>query len=137
MHGVKERSGRQNRESTFLCNKASIANLSSCSLIFFIVPPEVTVSPQAPQVVEGKNVTLFCDATGVPKPSLKWTKDDSSTVLSESARLTLFSVDRPGNPSDPTQYHCTASNGYGDPMFKTDTATVTVICEYYGHCSCL
>ena len=98
---------------------------------FSVVPPEVTVSPQSPQVVKGKNVILFCDATGVPKPSLKWTKDDSSIVLSESPNLTFPNVDRPGNPSDTTQYHCTASNGYGDPMFKTDTATVTVICEYY------
>ena len=99
--------------------------------LFSVVPTEVTVSPQAPQVVKGKNVTLFCDATGVPNPSLKWTKDDDPTVLSESARLTLSNVDRPGNLSDTTQYLCTASNGYGDPMFKTDTATVTVICEYY------
>ena len=98
---------------------------------FSVVPPEVTVSPQSPQVVKGKNVILFCDATGVPKPSLKWTKDDNSTVLSESANLTLSTVERPGNPNDTTQYHCTATNGYGDPMCKTDTATVTVICEYY------
>ena len=94
-----------------------------------IVPTEVTVYPQSPQVVKGSSVTLFCNATGVPKPSLKWTENDNSTVLSKSSSLTLPNVDRPGNPSDTTQYHCTASNGYGDPMFKTDTATVTVICE--------
>ena len=101
-----------------------------------LVPTEVTVSPKSPQVVKGTNVTLLCNAAGDPKPSLKWTKDDNSTVLSESAHLTLSTVDRPGNPSDTTQYHCTASNGYGDPMFKTDTATVTVICEYYCVLAC-
>ena len=106
-------------------------------MFFSVVPTEVTVSPRSPEVLKGKNVTLFCDATGVPKPLLKWTKDDDPSVLSEYARLTLSSVDSPGNPSDTTQYHCTASNGYGDPMFKTDTATVTVICEYYGHYFCL
>ena len=76
-------------------------------------------------------MTLFCDATGVPKPSLKWTKDDSSTVLSESANLTLYTADRPGNPNETVKYRCTATNGYGDHLFKTDTSTVTVICEYY------
>ena len=106
-------------------------------MFFSVVPTEVTVSPRSPEVLKGKNVTLFCDATGVPKSLLKWTKDDDPSVLSEYARLTLSSVDRPGNPSDTTQYHCTASNGYGNPMFKTDTASVTVICEYYGLCSCL
>ena len=101
---------------------------------FFLVhvaPPEVTVSPQSSQVVEGTNVTLFCNAAGDPKPSLKRTKDDDPSVLSDSENYTLYNVDRPGNSIDTTQYHCTASNGYGDPMFKTDTATVTVICEYY------
>ena len=104
-------------------------------LFLFIVPTEVTVSPQSLQVVKGSSVTLFCNATGVPQPSVKWTKNDNSTVLSESSSLTLPNVDRPGNPSDTTQYHCTASNGYGNPMFKTDTATVTVICEYYSYYS--
>ena len=96
---------------------------------FSIVPPVVTVSPESPHVLKGANVTLFCNATGDPKSSLKWTKDDNSTVLSESANLPLSTVDRPGNSNDTTQYHCTASNGYGDPVFKTDTATVTVICK--------
>ena len=106
-------------------------------MFFSVVSIEVTVSPQAPHVLKGTNVTLFCNAAGDPKPSLKWTKDNDPSVLSESANLTLSTVDRPGNPNDTTQYQCTASNGYGDPMFKTDTATVTVICEYYGHCPCL
>ena len=105
-----------------------MANLIS---FFPVVPTEVTVSPQSPQIVEGTNVTLFCDATGVPKPSLKWTKDDNSTVLSESANLTLSTVDRPGNPNETVKYHCTATNGYGDPLVKTGVSTVTVICECY------
>ena len=96
----------------------------------------VTVSPKSPQVVKGTNVTLFCNAAGDPKPSLKWTKNDNSTVLSDSSSLPLPNVDRPGNPSDTTQYHCTASNGYGDPMFKEDTATVAVICKYYCILAC-
>ena len=104
-------------------------------LFFFIVPTEVAVSPKSTQVIKGSSVTLFCNATGDPKPSLKWTKNNKPTVLFESSNLTLPNVDRPGNPSDTTQYHCTASNGYGDPMFKTDTATVTVICEYYSYYS--
>ena len=76
-------------------------------------------------------MTLICDATGVPKPSLKWTKNDDQAVLSESASLTLSNVDRPGNPSDTVKYHCTATNGFGDPMFKAATSIVTVTCEYY------
>lgn len=95
----------------------------------FAVPPEVTVSPKSLQVLEGASATLFCNATGEPAPSLEWRKDDDPTVISTSANFTLANVSRHGNQNNSIRYHCTATNGYGVPMVRGDTSTVTIICE--------
>lgn len=53
------------------------------------VPPGIDHAPSAYQVVEGSGVTLFCNATGNPKPGITWTKEGNNSALSTSETLTL------------------------------------------------
>lgn len=101
------------------------------STFLFAEPPKITVFPGTAEVIKGLNLTLFCNATGDPGPWLKWTKHGDLSVLSQAASYTLSSIERPGFPNDTISYTCTASNGYGEPIFKTATSTVKVICEYF------
>ena len=81
-------------------------------------------------VVEGGNITLTCNASGVPYPLIRWTRIGQSTVLSQNSSLTVANVRRPGNPDNLIQYQCTASNGVESPA--TAIANVTVYCKYFG-----
>ena len=97
--------------------------------VFHVELPTVTLPSYPVPVQEGKNVTLICNTTGTSPLSIKWTKVNDSTVLSNTSALTLFNVKRPGTPSETVQYGCTAKNGYGDPAYAV--VTVHVQCEKY------
>ena len=77
-------------------------------------------------VVEDDNITLTCNASGKPDPSVTWTKLGRSEVLSNTSLLTIVNVSRPGTPDHMIQYQCTASNGVGTP--STATVNITVHC---------
>ena len=95
--------------------------------IFILVAPSVYVSTSALVTKEGSNVSLSCNASGKPEPSISWTRVGSSKVLSVSPSLTIVNVSRPGTPENMIQYQCTASNGVGTPA--TATVNVTVHCK--------
>ena len=101
---------------------------SICFLVC-VDPPKVTVSSDPVVVVEGNNVTLVCNATGMPPPSIEWTKDiEPENVLSNTSTLTLDNVRRPGNADNTIKYQCRAKNGFGNP--DSSMVTVVVHCEY-------
>ncbi|XP_075872115.1 hemicentin-1 isoform X2 [Nelusetta ayraudi] len=73
------------------------------------------VSPRT--VIEGSPITLVCESSGIPPPSLTWRKDGSELkadqrvrVLSGGRQLQISSADR----SDAASYTCTASSASGD-----------------------
>ena len=74
-----------------------------------------------------QHICLICNTTGIPPPSIEWTKVNDTTVLSNTSGLTLYNVTRPGTLNETVQYRCTAKNGYGDPAHAA--ATVHVQCE--------
>ena len=88
-------------------------------------PPSITSHKICDMLVEGDNITLTCNASGKPQPVIRWTKLDSSEVLSKKSSLTIVNVSRPGTPDNMIQYQCTASNGVDTP------ATATVNCTVY------
>ena len=90
--------------------------------------PFAEVIPQTVTVIEGGNITLVCNISGVPAPSIYWTQIGSSKVVSHNSSLTIVSVSRPGTPDNMIQYQCTASNGVETPA--TATVNVTVHCKY-------
>ena len=89
--------------------------------------PTVTLSSEVFLVTENDNVTVICYTTGIPSPSIEWTKVGDSTVLSNASVFTLYNIKRPGAPKKTVQYKCTAKNGYGDET--SAVVTVYVYCE--------
>ena len=98
-------------------------------LCFFEDAPSVDVYHTSSVVVEGKNVTLFCNASGKPYPRLTWTKVGGlGQVLSQTSTLIVNNVSRTVTANNMIQYQCTADNGVGRPA--TAVANVTVHCKY-------
>ena len=97
-------------------------------MCLFPVAPFAEVIPQTVTVIEGGNITLVCNISGVPAPSIHWTQIGSSKVVSHNSSLTIVNVSRPGTPDNMIQYQCTASNGVETPA--TATVNVTVHCKY-------
>ena len=101
--------------------------LLSLAMCLSLGIPTVTLSSKVLFATEGDNVTLICNTTGIPPPSIEWTKVGDSTVLSSASVLNLYNIERSGTPSETVQYRCTASNGYGDQA--SALVTVHVYCE--------
>ena len=97
-------------------------------IYLFPVAPFAKVVPQTVAVIEGGNITLVCNISGVPSPSVLWTQMGSTKVVSHKSSLTIVNVSRPGTPNNMIQYQCTASNGVEIPA--TATVNVTVHCKY-------
>ena len=98
-------------------------------LCFFEDAPSVGVYPTSSVVVEGKNVTLSCNASGKPYPRLTWTKVGGlGQVLSQTSTLIVNNVSRTVTANNMIQYQCTGDNGVGRPA--TAVANVTVHCKY-------
>ena len=99
---------------------------------FFLTDqPEFTRHPQNVTKNEGEDVTLYCNATGVPKPSITWQKDNLTINPSADFRI---SISQDGtqlnitnlNRTDIGEYKCVANNSEGS---NTSTpATLTVKC---------
>ena len=89
--------------------------------LFFVDPPMLTVKPLSQKVVEGSGVTLFCNATGNPEPSIAWTKQGNNTVLSSSETLTLTNLLREDNAA---VYKCEVQNSFAS---DEAIATITVL----------
>ncbi|KAK6759923.1 hypothetical protein RB195_021467 [Necator americanus] len=81
------------------------------------IPPVVRVSSEAPIKAIGETVTLFCEASGNPPPSLGWTKGGQPIINSvEGVRISLKGtrLDIPHmERSDVGDYTCNAHNEAG------------------------
>ena len=82
-------------------------------------------------MVEGKSITLYCNATGKPDPTLTWTKVGSAGPLSNNAVLNTGILNRNDTINNIIQYQCTASNGVESPAKAV--ANITVHCKYHLH----
>ncbi|KAH9380972.1 hypothetical protein HPB48_021078 [Haemaphysalis longicornis] len=71
------------------------------------------VEPQDVSVKEAENVTISCEATGIPKPNIRWEKE--GIALSASGpKLHLSKASK----ADSGTYKCTADNGLREPLAK-------------------
>ncbi|XP_015750203.1 PREDICTED: protein sax-3-like, partial [Acropora digitifera] len=92
--------------------------------------PAFTTHPQNQTVPEGDNVTLFCNATGNPEPSISWTIDGLAVNFtvhprissrSDKKQLTVRNVNRTDSHH---KYRCQASNTVG--TITSDAASLNV-----------
>ena len=96
--------------------------------------PVTEVFPQTGTVIEGGNITLICNVSGVPSPSpspspsVVWTEVGSPVILSRKISLTVANVTRPGTRDNLIQYQCTARNGVGTS--STTTVSFAVHCQF-------
>ena len=98
---------------------------SQCFVIFgYIADPSViTFAPANQSVLEGGNLTLYCNATGNPIPNITWTKDSSSTVVHQGETYSIVNIQRQAAGD----YKCTAWNEVGAQ--KTALATIAIHCK--------
>ena len=87
----------------------------------------VKIEKTANTVMEGNNISLFCNASGKPEPTMTWTRVGSLDILSNTPSLTVVNVSRPETPDHMIQYQCTASNGVESPAIAV--AKITVLCK--------
>ena len=74
-------------------------------------------------------MTLCCNATGNPVPTISWTKDGSpvnsiNSFLTDNKRLTITNVSR----TDSGEYQCVANNSLGNDI--SNAATLNIQCKY-------
>ena len=101
-------------------------------MFLIIVAPLITTQPQGGPVTEGNNVTLSCNASGNPVPTISWTRNGSVltgsvpriTFGTESRELTITTI----NTADSGEYQCVANNSVGNDT--SDAATIDVQCKY-------
>ena len=95
--------------------------------------PTFTTYPRNQTVREGDIVTLFCNATGNPKPSISWTIDGLTvnttlhpriSFTSDNRQLTVRNVNRTDLSHE---YRCQANNSVG--TITSYAASLTVQCE--------
>jgi hypothetical protein len=92
-------------------------------LCVFSEKPEIVTAPISTTVVEGNALTLFCNASGLLTPKIKWTEVGGRTV-GDGETFTIASVAK----KDEGVYRCTASNG-AECNTVSAVATVTVNCK--------
>ena len=107
---------------------------NTVDLFPFSDKPAFTTYPQNQTVREGDNVTLFCNATGNPRPSISWTIDELTVNITVYSRISLTSdnkqltVKNVSRTDSHHKYRCQANNSVG--TITSDPASLTVQCEY-------
>ncbi|XP_071622127.1 hemicentin-2 isoform X2 [Heliangelus exortis] len=80
-----------------------------------LVPPSIELGPVHVTATEGAAVTLQCNATGVPPPTVTWAKGTEPISLSPRYRLDPDGalLIPSASPGDTGTYFCTATNAGG------------------------
>ena len=110
-----------------------LASKNTIDFFPFSDKPAFTTHPQNKTVREGDAVTLFCKATGNPKPSISWTINWSTVNIEVSLRIKLSSdnkeltVTNVNRTDSHNQYRCQASNNI--EIITSAAASLNVQCE--------
>ena len=95
--------------------------------------PAFTTHPHNKTVLEGDTVTLFCNATGNPKPSFSWTIDGLPVNITVHSRISFtadnkqLTVENVNKTDSHHKYRCLARNSIG--TITSYAASLTVQCE--------
>ena len=99
-------------------------------LFFFTDQPEIITHPKNVTIEERLLMTLFCNATGNPLPTISWTKDGSPLTKTqgiiftgENETLSIANITR----SESGNYRCVTRNSLGNDT--SNAAKVDVLCK--------
>ncbi|XP_062551308.1 neurotrimin-like [Armigeres subalbatus] len=109
----------------YMCQINTVTAKTQFGYLHVVVPPNIDDSVSSSDVIirEGANITLRCNATGSPPPSIKWKRDGPLKITVsknisvndwEGEILTLERVTR----HDMGAYLCIASNGVPPSVSK-------------------
>ncbi|XP_067377843.1 hemicentin-1 isoform X1 [Channa argus] len=124
---------------TYVCTAVNIAGSTNITVSLEVhVPPEINSGPYHYIANEGVAITLSCKASGVPKPSVVWSKGrqpmprDQSSLGSESDGD--LHIPRP-SAKDAGIYICTATSpvGYASREIQLSVNTMPKIMGASGH----
>ncbi|XP_073667498.1 hemicentin-1 isoform X2 [Paramisgurnus dabryanus] len=106
----------------YMCEATNVAGKTEKNYNLNVwVPPSIRGSDEVSPltVIEGNLITLVCESSGIPPPSLSWKKDSSELqgdsrvrVLSGGRQLQISSAER----TDAASYTCLASSAAGNAM---------------------
>ena len=105
-------------------------HIYSFFLFFFTDQPEIITHPKNVTIEERLLVTLFCNATGNPPPTISWTKDGSPLTKTQgiiftgdNETLSIANITR----SESGNYRCVTRNSLGNDT--SNAAKVDVLCK--------
>ncbi|KAG4079531.1 hypothetical protein HA402_005228 [Bradysia odoriphaga] len=120
----------------YMCQINTVTAKTQFGYLHVVVPPNIEDALTSTDVVvrEGANVTLKCRATGSPKPSVKWKRDDNSKI---SINKTMSVVEWEGEKLEMSKisrldmgaYLCIASNGVPPSVSKRIKVSVDCKCN--------
>lgn len=103
--------------SNRLGKMVAVASIQVQKVLTPKLPPLITITPNAPQVMvmEGDQLNLICSADGSPAPSVEWKRSDRVPVLSEYSSNSVALVRKSTViVSDAGVYICHAKNEIGE-----------------------
>ncbi|XP_046728282.1 hemicentin-1 isoform X2 [Silurus meridionalis] len=106
----------------YMCTGTNVAGSVNLTITLKIhVPPVISASATHYEAAEGVSVSLPCETTGTPKPSITWTKGDEPVSFppQSDGSLLIFS----STAADSGRYICIASSSAGE-THKEITLTV-------------
>ena len=101
--------------------------------LLLLVPVVLTKVSDNQTVLEGSNTTLFCEATGQPRPGITLTRvrEDGSDgeVLPRQPTWNFPNISR----TDSGTYRCIAKNAFEtvSQVFKVNVTCKYIMCKYY------
>ncbi|KAM9743449.1 hemicentin-1 [Menidia menidia] len=124
---------------TYVCTAVNVAGATNITVSLEVhVPPEINAGPYHYIANEGVAITLSCEATGVPKPDVVWSK--GRQLLSRDHSSLQFDSDGHLHISHPTAddagiYVCTATSpvGYASREIQLSVNVMPKIMGVSGH----
>ena len=101
---------------------------NSLFYFFFSDPASFTNVSNDTSLLEGKDLQLFCDASGMPPPNITWVRISASGSESNALHWGTTWDFKNISRTEAGTYRCTASNGVGSSV--SHVFQVNVECEY-------
>ena len=88
----------------------------------FILDPPFVQHEERKFVKEGENISVYCNVTGIPSPTVSWTRVKSDGDVVKGNSLNISNINR----CQAGEYRCTARNPCGT---ESTTVDVDVQCK--------